>query len=145
MTSKSTLKRHAVQRGEEMINDQTIQDSEGIKALKELMRCFNWHNGYDDDDKKKFFTIVHDALVSANAITSMQTEQPAFKRQVNPTCGWIIDDQLIFDVADKARGLGCKYDVDMEQAEQVMLALETMPECLPAPVTSMQCDSEPVA
>ena len=56
--------------------DKLIEDSEGIKALKELMRCFNWHNGYDDEDKKKFFTIVHDALVSAHAITSMQTEQP---------------------------------------------------------------------
>lgn len=104
--------------------DKLIEDSEGIKALKELMRCFNWHNGYDDEDKKKFFTIVHDALVSAHAITSMQTEQPV---------GEIANDERTGHVLN-LHVYGKNYP-----------AIGTKLYTHPAPATSMQCDSEPVA
>lgn len=75
--------------------------------------------------------------------TSMQTEQPTFKREADEKAGWIIDSELVYQVSRKAGSLGAEFGVDMEQAEQVMLALETMPEFLPAPVTSMQGDIEP--
>lgn len=74
--------------------------------------------------------------------SSMQGDsEPIFKREADEKAGWIIDSELVYQVSRKAGSLGAEFGVDMEQAEQVMLALETMPECLPS-VISMQTEKK---
>lgn len=139
MTSKSILKRHAVQRGEEMTQDKLKK-----MMLESGMFRFNgqsaWQGGIQD-----FENLAR--LVSANAITSMQTTIDAMTETAKDASNRAINDhneitklKAALEKINTLRSSTLNYGVARAISCEALGIEHT--DSKQQPVTSMQGDSE---
>lgn len=71
------------------------------EALKELMRCFNWHNGYTNEDRDAFYKIVHAALLGNEELKPQRDELLAAIKSINKLAA-MVEDYNIQSICNEA-------------------------------------------